>query len=101
MGGGPRQYMRVYVAIQAGEGPEERQRLYKTRGIRGGRIRDNTERKGRGYTKQGGSEGGGSAIIFAQLMFNEVLNRKLGLFLQSIYIGIGIDWAMIYSRTSG
>ena len=37
---------------------DERQRLYETRGGRGRRIGDNTERKGRGYTKPGGHRAG-------------------------------------------
>ena len=42
---------------------EERLSLYKTRGDRGEMIGNNTERNGRGYTKQGVAEGERSATI--------------------------------------
>ena len=41
----------------------DRQRLYKSRCNRGGRIADNRDRKGTGYTKQESTDGGGSLII--------------------------------------
>lgn len=40
-----------------------RQRLYISRSYDGGKVGDNTERKGRAYTNQEGTEEGGSARI--------------------------------------
>ena len=46
-----REALRQYIA--------ERQSIYRITGIKEGRIGDSTERKGRGYTDQGGTDGGG------------------------------------------
>ncbi len=42
---------------------EEGHRPYKSRGHRGGKIGDNTERKGRGHINKEGTAGGGKASI--------------------------------------